>query len=136
MTLVQHYRQIVDQFENIARAHFGTWMRMADLCRIAGVNQRTLLRAFRATYGTTPHRHLHALRLAEARCALLSRSPSAQTITQVALGLGFRELGRFAADYRTAFGESPSDTRRRASEDVRGPDSCGKCRALGDLDAP
>jgi transcriptional regulator GlxA family with amidase domain len=33
----------------------------------------------------------------------------------VALRCGFRELGRFAADYRAAFGENPSETLRRNS---------------------
>jgi transcriptional regulator GlxA family with amidase domain len=118
MACRRHYRQMVDQFESIARANFG--LRIGDLCRIAGVNRRTLSRAFRATHGATPHRYLHGLRLAEARRALLSMPPTNQTITQVALGFGFLELGRFAADYRTAFGESPSETLRRASDMVRG----------------
>jgi AraC family transcriptional regulator, ethanolamine operon transcriptional activator len=118
MTLIQHYREIVDQFEAVARTHLGMSVRISTLCRSAGINQRTLLRAFRAIHGTTPHRYLHVLRLTAVRQALLSKQSSAQTITQVAMGHGFRELGRFAADYRAMFGESPSDTLRQKSESV------------------
>jgi transcriptional regulator GlxA family with amidase domain len=35
----------------------------------------------------------------------------------VASRCGFRELGRFAADYRAAFGEYPSETLRRSAAD-------------------
>jgi transcriptional regulator GlxA family with amidase domain len=73
------------------------------------------LRAFWATYRTTPYRYLHALRLDEARRMLSSGTTNLDTVTQVAMRFGFRELGRFAADYRAAFGESPSHTLRSAS---------------------
>jgi len=51
--------------------------------------------------------------LAEARKALLAAGAEAENVTQVAVRLGFYELGRFAGEYRAAFGESPSDTARR-----------------------
>ena len=111
----QRYQQIVDRFEQVARANFGKPERIADLCEAAAISQRTLTRAFQAIHGTTPLRHLHALRLAEARKALLSSDAASENVTQVALRFGFRELGRFAVDYREVFGESPSETLRRGS---------------------
>jgi AraC-like DNA-binding protein len=89
--------------------------RVSDLCEALAVSQRTLTRALRAVRHTTPSRHLRALRLSEARKALVSADAAAETVTQVALRFGFRELGRFAVDYRAAFGESPSDTLRRSA---------------------
>jgi transcriptional regulator GlxA family with amidase domain len=115
----QRYRQIVGRFEATARAHLDQFVGIAELCRIAGVERRTLLRAFRAIHATTPSRHLHALRLNLARQALLAPEGGRKTVTEVAMRVGFRELGRFAADYRAAFGESPSETLRRASPPVR-----------------
>jgi AraC family ethanolamine operon transcriptional activator len=73
------------------------------------------LRAFRAVRDTTPHRYLHALRLNGAREALLASDADEETVTRVALRFGFRELGRFAVEYRAAFGESPSETLRHAA---------------------
>jgi AraC-like DNA-binding protein len=32
------------------------------------------------------------------------------TVTEIATGFGFLELGRFSVEYRKAFGESPSQT--------------------------
>ena len=61
------YREIVDRFEKIARANLETTTSVARLCRAAGVTPRTLARAFRAVYRTTPLHHLHVLRLSEAR---------------------------------------------------------------------
>jgi transcriptional regulator GlxA family with amidase domain len=111
----QRYQQIADRFEEVVRANLGKGGHLSVICDAVAVSQRTLTRALRAIHHTTPSRHLRALRLSEARNALLSADVRSQTVTQVALRFGFRELGRFAVDYRTAFGESPSDTLRRSS---------------------
>jgi len=113
----QHYRELLDRFEQVARANLETPARVCDLCRIAEINRRTLSRAFRAVRGTTPHHYLQALRLDEVKRVLSSGDGS---VTQVAMRFGFRELGRFAMQYRKAFGESPSETKRRSAIRARG----------------
>jgi len=111
----RRYREIVDRFDGVARANLATLTSLADLCSAAGVSHRTLNRAFRAVRGTTPTRYLHALRLSEARRTLASETV-VTSVTEVATRFGFRELGRFAGEYRAAFGESPSETLRRRGE--------------------
>ncbi len=106
----QRYRRIVDHFEEVARANVGKFVHVADLSRLAGVNQRTLSRAFREVRGIGPYRYLQYLRLSEVRRVLLLEGG---TVTQAAMRFGFRELGKFGVLYRKAFGESPSETRRR-----------------------
>jgi len=108
----QRYQQIVDRFEQIGRANIAKPASIAELCRNAAVTPRTLSRAFRAVCGTTPYRYLQELRLTEVRRALSSGSDAAN-VTEVAKRFGFRELGRFSARYREAFGERPSETKRR-----------------------
>jgi transcriptional regulator GlxA family with amidase domain len=107
----RRYRQIVDRFEEIARDRLGSSRSIPGICATLAIGQRTLARAVRTVRGTTPSRHLHGLALAEARAAL--QGPTTRSVKQVALRCGFRELGRFAADYRAAFGENPSETLRR-----------------------
>jgi AraC-like DNA-binding protein len=110
----QRSRQIVDRIENVARAQMGEPLRIADLCKSVAVSQRRLRSAFHLVHGTAPHRYLRALRMTEARNALLSPASPSATVTQIATDFGFLELGRFAVEYRQAFGECPSDTLRRA----------------------
>jgi AraC-like DNA-binding protein len=97
----QRYRQLVDRFEEVARVHVGTYVHVTDLCRLAGINERTLLRAFRSVHGIGPYRYVRNLRLNEVRRALASDDI---TVTQAAMQFGFRELGRFGVLYREAFG--------------------------------
>ena len=104
-------------------ANASTFEHVADLCRLAEINERTLLRAFRSVHGIGPHRYVRNLRLNEVRRTLASEDI---TVTQAAMRFGFRELGRFGVLYREAFGESPSQTRRR----VRAP------HAGSELEAP
>ena len=106
----QRYREIVDRFEQVARANVTTFVHVADLSRIADINQRTLSRAFREILGIGPCRYLQHLRLSEVKRVLLSEEI---TVTQAAIRFGFVELGKFGVLYRRAFGESPSETRRR-----------------------
>jgi transcriptional regulator GlxA family with amidase domain len=118
----RRYRQIVDRFEEVVRARLGDSRTIPDICATLAIGQRTLARAVRAVRGTTPARHLHGLALAEARAAL--QDPATRSVKQVALRCGFRELGRFAADYRAAFGENPSETLRRNSAARLDDDIC------------
>jgi adenylate cyclase len=59
--------------------------------------------------GTTPLGWTRRMRLARARRALLHAGPE-DSVTDIALSNGFAQLGRFAAEYRRAFGELPSRT--------------------------
>jgi len=63
--------------------------------------------------GTTPLGWVRRMRLARARQEFIRRGPNT-TVTAVALGSGFNQLGRFAAEYRKAFGELPSATIQHA----------------------
>ena len=110
----EHYRRIVARFEEIARADLERLVQASELARAAGVTLRTLERAVHGVHATTPLEFLRALRLTEARHTL-STSGSATTVTEVATRFGFRELGRFAGEYRDRFGESPSETLRRSA---------------------
>ena len=118
---IQRYRQIVNHFEQIARANVGTVVHVADMSRVAGVNQRTLSRAFREIHGIGPYRYLQHLRLSELKRVLFSEEI---TVTKAALRLGFVELGKLGVLYKKAFGESPSQTKRRRQA-VRGVSPSG-----------
>jgi transcriptional regulator GlxA family with amidase domain len=115
----QHYRQIVELIEEMARQLTDEPLHIDHICRAAGVSQRTLRNAFQAIYRSSPYRHLRTMRMGEARKALLSPARSTQTVTEVAMHFGFLELGRFSVEYRRAFGERPSATLRRAVEAIQ-----------------
>jgi len=126
MSTPRHYQHIVARFDVMARATLSQPRSIPEICQALAINQRTLARAFRAVRGTTALRHLHALRLIEARKMLLDDKPT--NVTSVALRFGFREFGRFAAQYRAAFGETPSQTLRTKFA-TRRPDSDTGVRA-------
>jgi transcriptional regulator GlxA family with amidase domain len=82
---------------------------VTDLCKAAGVSERTLEYAFKAILGMTPMAYLTRLRLHRVRQALLSAPPGTMVST-VALKWGFWHFGDFARTYKECFGELPSDT--------------------------
>ena len=83
-----------------------------QIARHFGVSTRHLYRAFREEVGTPPARYLKRHRMTKARFDLLSADPGETTVTDVAVSWGFWELGRFAVEYRSLFGETPSQTLR------------------------
>ena len=86
---------------------------ISDLARHIGVPERTLRTAFQKCYGLSPIEYLRIYRLHKARGLLLASCQDQTTVTEVAFGLGFWDLGRFAGAYRQLFGELPSETLRK-----------------------
>jgi AraC-like DNA-binding protein len=83
------------------------------------VTIRTLQRAFERYRAYSPKTFLHRLMLGRARTRL--RSGAALGVTEVAMTVGFRHLGRFSVDYRKRYGEPPSSTLRRTRRRGRLP---------------
>lgn len=83
------------------------------LCAVAGVGERALQKSFESRRGMSPMRFVAERRLAEAHRQLTHAHPR-DDVTHVSMRLGFHHTGRFAALYRQAFGESPSQSLRRA----------------------
>lgn len=91
--------------------HLSDPVQVPDLCLAMRVSRREMEYAFRTVYDQSPSAHLQALRLNAIRRALL-RSGGGCPVTTIAYDHGVTHLGRFAKNYRTLFGESPSETRR------------------------
>jgi transcriptional regulator GlxA family with amidase domain len=110
------WSDLVEQAKRLALAHLDEPLHISALCRTLEVSERTLRKAFQKLYGVPPCRHLRMLRLSQARRALLAADYKLVTVTEIATGCGFLELGRFSVEYRKAFGESPSHTLHHASQ--------------------
>ena len=93
-------------------AHIDDPLPVSTLSRLVGLSERGLRDAFYRVRGMGPKRWIVAERLQGVRNALTDEGGGAITVTDAAADYGFYELGRFAAIYRQAFGEAPSDTLR------------------------
>jgi AraC-like DNA-binding protein len=105
----------VKRFEEAVEANFDNPLLIPDLCRIIGVSGRTLRMLCQEQLGVSPQQFLALRRLHLAQRALLHADQHSATVTEIATSLGVWELGRFAATYKSRFGESPSATLHRPS---------------------
>jgi transcriptional regulator GlxA family with amidase domain len=109
-------KQIVDEVENIAQAFASRPLRLTDIYRQASVGPGMVRVAFHEVYGCSPRSFFFKQRLRAVR-AELSLATQGLSVTHVATAHGFVELGRFAAQYRAAFGETPSATLAHARKE-------------------
>ncbi|WP_125100172.1 AraC family transcriptional regulator [Leucobacter chromiireducens] len=104
---------LVRRFEEEIESGVANGATVLDIAATLGVPLRTLQSHVRAVRGTTPSALLRDAQLRHARVLLTGADPLRDTVTSIALRAGFTHLGRFAAEYRRRFGESPTDTLRR-----------------------
>jgi len=109
-------RAIRDRLENCPE------MTLGDICGSLSVSERTLRRVFSEYYSVSPGQYQLAVKLNAVREQLRSRIPSKGSICEIAAAQGFWHMGRFGAQYRRHFGETPTQTLQ-----APGP----KCFALG-----
>ena len=116
----QRKAAIMARFEKMLDAQSDRQLSMAELCAGTGVPERALRRCCEEVLGLSPTAYVRLRRLNLVRAALLRSDPAVATVGAVARHHGFSELGRFAAAYRAAFGESPSTTLQGRSPSNRG----------------
>jgi AraC-like DNA-binding protein len=99
--------------EEFIRQYADEPLSLGDLSVVGGVSARSLQYTFLRHRGCSPMAFLRLVRFERVRDELL-RGNESTTVTAAALRWGFSHLGRFAAEYRARFKESPSETVRRA----------------------
>lgn len=93
--------------------HYSETIVLPHLAKIAHMSESTLLRTFRSALGTTPIRYLIRLRTQKAADWLREENLS---ITEAAWRAGFPDANYFARQFRSVFGVTPTEFRRRAEE--------------------
>lgn len=94
------------------REHLARPLQVAELARQVALSVSYFHRAFRESFGTTPHRHLIRLRLALAQQLM---STTAMPLSQVALTCGLADQAHLSKLFRRWLNDRPSAWRRRAT---------------------
>ena len=105
---------IMRRFENFIEENLDLPLYLMDICKEMSSLGPDPSAPLPGSSGNGPaERYLWLRRMTLARRLLMRGEPGATTVTRVATGCGFGELGRFAVQYHTLFGEAPSETLRR-----------------------
>lgn len=86
---------------------------IADVAEAVHITPRAVQYMFRRHLDTTPIQYLRRIRLDNAHRDLLNGDRRYTTVTGIAAKWGFVHTGRFAVQYRQAYGRSPHVTLRR-----------------------
>lgn len=105
-------RRRIDAVVDYIDARLAAPIALEDLARAAGVSVRALNELCHRHFGITPMQLLRHRRLDAAR-QRLRMQPDA-SVTEVAIGVGFGHLGRFARYYQERFHELPRQTQTGA----------------------
>ncbi|WP_250520667.1 MULTISPECIES: AraC family transcriptional regulator [unclassified Caballeronia] len=87
---------------------------LEDIERAAGVSRYKLFDGFNQHFGHAPMAYLRMHRLEAVHCDILADRAEGN-VSSIAMNWGFSHLGRFSNDYKQLFGETPSQTLKRAT---------------------
>ncbi len=103
-------RALASQVRDYLEANLNRVVSIAEICSYFEVRPRTLHYAFKVCFGVSPSHYHRCRRLQLVRAQLLYRNPAEATVTELATERHFFHFGRFAADYKSVFGETPAQT--------------------------
>ncbi len=93
--------------ENYLHEHADQPIKLLELATLAKVSIRTLHAGFQEYYGISPMHYLRQIRLDRVHHELLHSNQTQLSISEIALRWGFMHQGRFSAEFKQRFGESP-----------------------------
>jgi AraC-like DNA-binding protein len=106
------------QFEDALAVHPERSPALQELCKTIGVPERTLRVYCTEFLGMAPTRYFRLRRLGMVRATLRRADPATANVSDIAARYGFRQPGKFAAQYRAVFGEAPLTTLRDGPRDA------------------
>jgi AraC-like DNA-binding protein len=113
-TLAQAQHAIVmRRFRRVVEENPEQPLYIPEICKSIGVSSRTLQACCHEHLGMGPKHYLLLRRMHLARRALRQTAPDMASVTEIATRYGFWQLGRFAVEYQSLFGEAPSITLAR-----------------------
>ncbi|GAA3587726.1 AraC family transcriptional regulator [Amycolatopsis ultiminotia] len=89
--------------------HVAEPLTVTEVAAAVGSSVRGLQVGFQQHLQRTPMEHLRELRLRRAHTELINADPDHSSVAEIAHRWGFTHLGRFAARYRAAYGQTPSE---------------------------
>ncbi len=101
-------------------AHIGRQIGLDEIIAATGVSGSTVRRAVLAETGAQLAQFILRIRLDQAH-AWLSTNRESRRVAQIAAALGFASAVTFGRSYQRRFGESPTETRKRAVRDAELP---------------
>jgi AraC-like DNA-binding protein len=113
------HQGIAARFEDLLHTQPKQGLHVEDLSAATGVSARILRLCCAENLGMTPTHYIRLRALHTVRKILHSGAPDVTSVARVARCHGFRDLGHFAATYRSLFGELPSVTLRHSSMPCR-----------------
>jgi AraC-like DNA-binding protein len=115
-TAERRHSLIMRRFRRAVEENPDRVLYIPELAAAIGVSNSTLRICCQEQLGMSPKRYLILRHMHLARRALRDSAPGMTTVTEIATRYGFWELGRFAVEYGSLFGEPPSATLRRARD--------------------
>ena len=100
-------RRKIDRY---LREHLLRSVQIDELAEQIPLSVSHFCRAFKETFGDTPHTYLIWLRLETAKEMMLA---TAEPLSQIALASGFSDQAHFSKQFRRLVGETPTAWRRR-----------------------
>jgi len=102
--------KIIERLRRLLEASEGKSLSMAGMVTACGASERTVRSVIHEYFGVSPRRFLSVWRLHQVRKSLRAARPDDASVTELLSRCGVWEFGRFAGQYRAAFGELPSAT--------------------------
>ena len=109
------HQDLMVGFERLLQAQPDRDMRTTEICAALGVSDRLLRSVCAEQLGMGPTAYDRLRRMSLVRRTLRHANADVARVSEVARRYGFADPGRFAVEYRAAFGELPSATLRQAS---------------------
>jgi transcriptional regulator GlxA family with amidase domain len=107
-----HADEAILSLQEHMERHYAKPITVAQLARIAGLEQRTLLRRFRSATGDSPITYLQRIRIEAARRQL---ELSGDNIDQIAWDVGYHDTSAFVRLFKKITGMTPGAYRKKFS---------------------
>ena len=110
----RRHERIMRRFHKLIEEQPDQPFYIPEICTAIGIAERTLRLCCQEQLGMSPKQFLITRRMHMVRRELSRALPGTTKVTDVAAHYGFWEFGRFAAVYKSLYGELPSATLKRA----------------------